>query len=87
MPTRPETEAMLTIAPDGIVLLVGAAKKQWQECASDQVDAAYVDVEQAVEVFGLGGFNGANVADAGIVDEDVEAVERGPTRQRSSRGW
>ena len=32
---------------------------------------------QAVEVFGLGGFNRADVADAGVVDQNVESVKAG----------
>ena len=57
--------------------LVGVGKQQWQECAGDEVDAADIDVEEAVEVVGLGGLNGANVANAGVVDEQVEAGELG----------
>jgi hypothetical protein len=39
------------------------------------IDGTDIHVHQAVEVFGLCGFNGAHVADAGIVDEDVEEFE------------
>ena len=50
-------------------------EKQGQECARDQIDGADIHVHHAVEIFGLGGFNGADVADACIVDQNVEELE------------
>ena len=52
-------------------------EEQRHKGASDEVDGADIDVEEAVEVFWLGGFDGADVADAGVVDEDVEAGDFG----------
>ena len=60
----------------GVVLLLGG-QEEGQEGAGDEVDGADIDVEEAVKVFGLGGLDGANVAYAGVVDEDVEAGELG----------
>src|SRR5208337_1510749 len=54
---------------------VFGSKKQGQKSASDEIDSADVDVDQAVEVLRLGGFNGADVADARIVDQDVEPTD------------
>src|ERR1700738_468592 len=53
------------------------SEEERQEGGSDEVDGADVDVEEAVEVLGLGGFNGADVADSGVIDEDVEAGDPG----------
>ena len=38
-------------------------KQQRQEGAGNEVDGANIDVEKAVEIFGLGVLDGANVAD------------------------
>ncbi len=74
MPTRPETEATLTIAPRALVTLARSEQKR-KKRARDEIDGADIHVHQAVEVFGFGGFNGAHVADARIVDENVEEFE------------
>ncbi len=54
-----------------------SCQKKRQKGARDQVDGADIHVEQAVEVFRLSGFDGAYVADAGVVDQDIEAFEPG----------
>ena len=67
---------MLTIVAVERFGRLARCEEQRHEGAGDEVDGADVDVEEAVEVFGLGGFDGADVADAGVVDEDVEAGDR-----------
>ena len=67
--------------------LVAGGEKQWHEGAGDEVDGADIDVEEAVEVFRLGGFDGADVADAGVVDEDVEAFDVGDGGGDGCRDW
>ena len=52
-----------------------AAEQKRKKCARDEINGADIDVHQAVEVFGLGGLNGADVADACVVHENVEEVE------------
>ena len=87
MPTMPGDRSDVDDGADGLVMLV-RGEQQRQKRARDQVDGAHIHVHQAVEVFGLGGFDGAHVADAGIVDENVEAVELSERRHgRWTQGW
>src|ERR1035438_6326027 len=58
-------------------MFVAVGQKQGKKRASDHVDAADVHVIEAVEVLVLSGFNGTNMADSRIVDENVEAIDVG----------
>ena len=50
--------------------------QQRERGASDQIGAVDVDAKEAVEVGGRGFLDVADEADAGVVDEDVEFIER-----------
>ena len=51
------------------------SKEQGKKCAGDKIDGADVDVEKAVEIFRFGLLDRSHVADAGVVDEDVEGAD------------
>ena len=49
-------------------------QQQRKKGTGHEVNGADIDVQQAIEIFRLGGFDGAYVADSGVVDQDVETL-------------
>ncbi len=67
--------------------ICSGSKKQAQKGARNKVDRADIDVEKAVEVVGFRLFYGSDVADARVVDQNVEAGELGRRRRQWIQGW
>ena len=59
------------MVPTGLLSAVGA-EKQREKRTGHEINRANIDVQQTVEVFRLGRFDGADVTDACVVYEDVE---------------